>query len=83
VFIDSDEALRKERMIKRGDRNDKIDQRLMVDRKYFNKDKFFKINLNIRNDQEPLDTIALSNHLSKNIQQLLSFPYSFPFRAFI
>lgn len=58
VLIESSKRLRKTRMIKRGDDSLKITERLLNDKKRFNKKNLNKLDLVLKNHKQPLEDLA-------------------------
>ncbi len=58
VLVDSNKKLRKDRMIIRGDQPKEIRKRLRKDDKLFNKKNLLKVDLHIKNKNEPLEELA-------------------------
>lgn len=62
VLIESSKKLRKDRMVARGDNLKDIKNRLKQDDKLFNKKNLIKIDLHIKNKNEPLNELAQLIH---------------------
>ena len=66
VLIESSKDLREKRMIKRGDKEDKIKQRLAKDDLHFNKNNLNKLDLLLINKEQTLEELA--NIINENYQ---------------
>jgi guanylate kinase len=58
VYIDAAKALRKQRMLERGDEPLIVEKRLIFDQKTFQKDNFNHFHLYIKNENKPMTSIT-------------------------
>lgn len=58
VYVQTDEKIRKERMIARGDLLSNIQKRILLDRDVFQIDNFVRIDFILRNETQALDNLA-------------------------
>jgi len=62
VVVEADEATRRNRMLARGDEVKKIEERLNIDKGFYDYSQFIKINLKIKNEIESLEKLAKTIH---------------------
>ena len=62
VYVDTSEAMRKTRMLARGDEPSNVESRLQHDRLAFNQQTLLRIDLIVENEYHTLDELALIVH---------------------
>ncbi len=73
VVVEADEATRRARMLARGDEVQKIEERLYIDTGFYDFEKFTKINLKIKNENEPLEKLSKIIHDSYQVYLTSTF----------
>ncbi|ERJ11652.1 AAA family ATPase [Haloplasma contractile] len=66
VYVETNEKLRKSRMIKRGDQLQTIENRMKLDQHVFRPEQIKRINLYVKNEGEALEELA--NRIHNNYQ---------------
>lgn len=62
VVVEADENTRRHRMLSRGDEVDKVNERLDIDKNFYDYSQFIKINLKVKNENESLEDLAKTIH---------------------
>jgi guanylate kinase len=62
VVVEADENTRRSRMLARGDEVYKVNERLKIDKNFYDYSQFIKINLKVKNENQTLEDLAKIIH---------------------